>query len=274
MNARTRLVNSSGEVPSLSRHATRSSVGTSRTSSGSPHATEADVAHAGVDRLGSPRRGSVAQAVGVGAQVGAALDDLAPDARSRAFRLTLAATLRLHVTVVTKQPSAERVSWAVLVHRVPREPSTPRIAIWRRLRALGVAQLGDGVVALPEDARTREHLEWVADRVLEARGTALLLSAQTFTRRDEQTIARGMAAARADEYEQVRAKAEEAGPDDGVRTLRRLRKELRGIQRRDYFPPAQRDHAVTAVTALAARLEHATPATAPAAPAFAEGGRP
>jgi hypothetical protein len=157
------------------------------------------------------------------------------------------------------------MSWVVLIHRVPREPSTPRIAIWRKLRELGVAQLGDGVVALPEDARTREHLEWVADRVLEAGGTALLLRAQAFTRRDEQTIARGMAAARAEEYEHLRLQAAEAAAEAGatgssrhrVRTLRRLRKELRAIQRRDYFPPAERDRAVTAVSELAARLEQA-----------------
>lgn len=162
----------------------------------------------------------------------------------------------------------------MLIHRVPREPSTPRIAIWRKLRALGVAQLGDGVVALPEDARTREHLEWVADRVLEAGGTALLLRAQAFAHRDEQTIARGMAAARAEEYEQLRARAAAAGPDDGPSTLRRLRKQLRGVQRRDYFPPAERDLAVTAVTELAARIERATGSeAAPAVPAVREGSR-
>ena len=184
----------------------------------------------------------------------------------------------LHVTVVAQRVSGQRVSWVVLIHRVPREPSTPRIAIWRRLRALGVAQLGDGVVALPEDARTREHLEWVADRVLEAGGTALLLRAQAFSRRDEQTLARGMAAARAEEYEQVRRKAAEAGAagssGDTVRNLRRLRKELRDIQRRDFFPPAERDLAVTAVSELGARTQtEATPAAASGAvPAFAEGG--
>jgi hypothetical protein len=172
------------------------------------------------------------------------------------------------------------MSWVVLIHRVPRDPSTPRIAVWRKLRSLGVAQLGDGVVALPEDARTREHLEWVADRVLEAGGTALLLRAQAFTRRDEQTIARSMAAARAEEYEQVRLKAAAAvdaasvgdSSVDRVRTLRRLRKELRGIQRRDYFPPGERDRAVTAVTQLAARLAQAD-ATPVGAPAVAEGNR-
>ena len=37
---------------------------------------------------------------------------------------------------------------------------------------LGVAQLADGLVALPADARTREQLEWVAEEVVEAGGTA------------------------------------------------------------------------------------------------------
>jgi hypothetical protein len=79
-----------------------------------------------------------------------------------------------------------------LIYRVPREPSAPRIAVWRKLRALGVAQLGDGLVALPEDARTREHLEWVADQVIEARGTALLLRAQALAHRDERALAQSM----------------------------------------------------------------------------------
>jgi hypothetical protein len=181
----------------------------------------------------------------------------------------------LHVTVVAANVSREGLSWVVLIHRVPREPSTPRIAIWRKLRALGVAQLGDGVVALPEDARTREHLEWVADRVLEAGGTALLLRAQAFTRRDERAIARGMAAARAEEYDQLRRKAVEGGAagstDDGARTLRRLRKDLRAVQRRDYFPPAERDRAVSAVSELAIRLEQTAVG---GAAQTAEGSRP
>ena len=62
--------------------------------------------------------------------------------------------------------------WVLLCYRLPREPSTPRIAVWRKLKRLGVAQLGDGLVALPADARTREQLDWVADEVTEAGGTA------------------------------------------------------------------------------------------------------
>jgi hypothetical protein len=165
--------------------------------------------------------------------------------------------------------SPKRLSWVVLVHRLPREPSTPRIAVWRTLRTLGAAQLGDGVAALPEDARTREHLEWVADQVVEAGGTALLLRAQTLARRDEERMARGMAHARAEEYRQlslkatVAASADEVSSPAGSRTLTRLRQKLRSIQRRDYFPPPERDTAVAALASLAARIAEDPGANSP-----------
>src|SRR6266508_448914 len=54
--------------------------------------------------------------------------------------------------------------WVLLWYRMPREPSTPRIAIWRKLKRLGVAQLGDGLITLPADARTRGQLDWIARR--------------------------------------------------------------------------------------------------------------
>ena len=54
----------------------------------------------------------------------------------------------------------------------------PRIAVWRALKRLGVVQLGDGLVALPADARTREQLEWVAVQVDEAGGTSSVWLAQ------------------------------------------------------------------------------------------------
>lgn len=157
--------------------------------------------------------------------------------------------------MVTKH-TGEALDWVVLIYRVPREPSSPRIAIWRKLRALGVAQLGDGVVALPEDARTREHLEWVADQVVDAGGTALLLRAQTLARKDERALAQAMSRARAAEYSDLADRASlvwETGPSapEVARARKRLRKDLRTVQKRDYFPPAARDDAVAAINWLA-----------------------
>jgi hypothetical protein len=158
--------------------------------------------------------------------------------------------------VVTKH-SGDALDWVTLLYRVPREPSSPRIAIWRRLRALGVAQLADGVVALPEDARTRELLEWVADQVVESGGTALLMRSQTMVRKDERALAHTMARARAEEYLDLIGRAAQvahASPtaNELDRAVRRLRKDLRAVQRRDYFPPAERDDAVVAIDRLTA----------------------
>ncbi|MAS03453.1 MAG: chromate resistance protein [Ahrensia sp.] len=141
----------------------------------------------------------------------------------------------------------------LLCYRVPREPSTARIGIWRKLKRLGVAQLGDGLVGLPADARTREHLEWIAEEVLAAGGDATIWLAQPAAAAQERALARELAAARAAEYSAVLAEAEQARAADAVtrrRVLRRLRAELRRIHRRDYFPPAERQAAVAAVAAL------------------------
>lgn len=144
-------------------------------------------------------------------------------------------------------------TWVLLSYRVPREPSAPRIAIWRKLKQLGVAQLGDGLVALPADARTRERLEWVAQDVTEASGTAWVWLAQPTSRAQEQQLAASMAHARAAEYAALRDEATAAAALSGsprASALRRLRAELRRINRRDYFPPAERDQAKTAIEAL------------------------
>jgi hypothetical protein len=146
--------------------------------------------------------------------------------------------------------------WVLLMYRLPREPSTPRSAVWRRLRSLGVAQLADGLVALPADARTREQLEWVAEEVRAANGTASTWLAHPTSLGQQRALAAAMAEARAVEYRGVREQAEHVAagePSDAerARAVRRLRGELRRIRRRDFFPPAERDAAVAAVEQLA-----------------------
>lgn len=154
--------------------------------------------------------------------------------------------------------------WVLLVYRVPREPSTPRIAVWRRLRQLGVAQLGDGVVALPADARTREQVEWVADQVVQAGGSAGVWLSRPGSLGQERDLAAGMAAARAAEYLELTGTIGGfAGQPEPVRRrgLRRLRAQWRAIDRRDFFPPPERDRARRALDELAASV--ADPASSP-----------
>ncbi|MEU4693879.1 Chromate resistance protein ChrB [Actinoplanes sp. NPDC023714] len=143
--------------------------------------------------------------------------------------------------------------WVLLAYRIPREPSRPRIAVWRKLERLGVARLGDGLVALPADARTREQFDWVAEEIVEADGSATVWLADPATAEQEQQIAAGMQEARAAEYRAVadEAVAARGGTDaERGRVLRRLRAELHRIGKRDFFPPAERERARAAVEEL------------------------
>jgi hypothetical protein len=154
--------------------------------------------------------------------------------------------------------------WVLLSYRLPREPSGPRTTLWRRLKRLGVAQIADGLVALPADARTRESLEWLAGDVAEANGSAGIWVARAATQAQERELATVMALARAQEYrvlaEQCR-QAMQADPAERGRALRRLRTEWRAINRRDFFPPPEREAAADALGDLTrAAAEQTVPA--------------
>src|SRR4051812_35146632 len=142
--------------------------------------------------------------------------------------------------------------WVLLAYRLPREPSTPRIAVWRRLRRLGVVQLGDGLVALPRDARTQEGLEWVAEDVVGAGGEATVWFAQAGSRAQERALSHRLDERVAAEYRTVLEAAREGGDR---RMLARLRRGLRSIRSRDYSSPPERAQAEAAVERLAELVE-------------------
>ena len=151
-----------------------------------------------------------------------------------------------------------RSEWVQLAYRLPREPSTPRIAVWRRLRRLGAVQIVDGLVALPRDGRTQEQLEWLADEILEANGEATIWIATPGSAAQERALAQGMAAVVAAEYQAVTDAAEAAREKDGAvrrRTLARLRRTLQAIRGRDFFPPPDARRAQREVAELAALVE-------------------
>jgi hypothetical protein len=82
------------------------------------------------------------------------------------------------------------VTWVLLSYRIPREPSTPRIAVWRRLKKLGAVQIGDGVAALPLDDRSREHFDWLAAEVEDAGGEAIVWEATPSTKAEQRLLER------------------------------------------------------------------------------------
>lgn len=169
--------------------------------------------------------------------------------------LTVGSALLSRAEVVTDVTRAE--DWVLLAYRLPREPSTPRSTVWRKLKRLGVAQLGDGLVALPADARTREALEWVAEEVVDNNGEAMLWLGRPADAAAQALIRERMNTAIAAEYQAVIVEALASRDSDAAtrrRIAARLRRELHRIQARDFFESEQRAAAAGVVDELATRL--------------------
>ena len=150
----------------------------------------------------------------------------------------------------------ERPRWVLLVYRLPREPSRHRVAVWRKLRDLGALYLLDGVAALPEDAVTREQLEWLQLRVREVGGEATLWEARPGTVAEEAELVEAFRSSREEAYkaiiaraQRLRRKAQMGGGQTLLEQLGKLERQFRAERRRDYFRSPLRLEAAGALKA-------------------------
>jgi hypothetical protein len=147
--------------------------------------------------------------------------------------------------------------WVLLAYRLPREPSGPRVTVWRKLRRLGAVQLVDGLVALPASSQNRERFDWLADEILEAGGEAWTFAGTPGSKGQQRALAARLTDAAAEDYRALLDEAEAllASRDRPQRrSVERLRRELRRIEDRDPFPPKERAKVRRAVDRLSARL--------------------
>ena len=148
-----------------------------------------------------------------------------------------------------------KIRWLILIYHLPREPSRHRVAVWRKLKALGALYLQDGAAALPDDAVTREHLEWLQLRVREAGGEATLWEALPNTVAENRSLVEEFRALREAAYRELidsagklkRKAAIGAGGTVLLEELARIERDFRTERRRDYFRSPLRKVADTAI---------------------------
>src|SRR5215208_3020446 len=155
----------------------------------------------------------------------------------------------------------EKSRWLILIYRLPREPSRPRVAVWRKLKDLGALYLQDGVAALPEDAVTREQLEWLQLRIQEADGDATLWEGQPNTLVENKGLVEAFRTSREEAYqsiiaraERIQAKARLGGGEPLLTELAKLEREFRAERWRDYFRSPLRKEASEALKAARAAV--------------------
>lgn len=144
----------------------------------------------------------------------------------------------------------------MLIYRIPREPSRPRVAVWRKLKTLGALYLQDGVAVLPEDAVTHEQLEWLQLHIREAGGEATVWESKANSEAESQSLVEDFRSSRREAYEKIiaeaerlRRKAEMGAAGTASESLVKLEREFRAERKRDYFRSPLRQEANSALKA-------------------------
>jgi Protein ChrB, N-terminal len=90
--------------------------------------------------------------------------------------------------------------WLLLNYKVPAEPASKRVALWRRLKGLGAVYLQNGVCLLPKTDDHVRRLKMLENDVAEMGGDAVILETVAFDRAQEDKVVARFKADRDDAY--------------------------------------------------------------------------
>ncbi|MBE7552500.1 MAG: chromate resistance protein [Anaerolineales bacterium] len=136
--------------------------------------------------------------------------------------------------------------WTVLTYSLPSTPrSSPRVALWRRLRRLGAVSPTGGVHILPAEEECIEALQWLAQEIRQAQGEALVMRVEQFDGLTDAQLIERFQQARAEEYGEIETQLvaleqaantltdeERANFQDSLDKLRRRHADIKRV---DYF---------------------------------------
>jgi hypothetical protein len=138
------------------------------------------------------------------------------------------------------------MDWIVLSYSLSSVTrSGPRVALWRRLRRLGVVTLPGGSQLLPARDECVEAFQWLAHEIRQAGGEAVVMRVQHLEDMNDQQLTELFHAARREEYLSIEAeatalekrvaKAKAKSEPQARDELNRLRRRQADVARVDYF---------------------------------------
>ncbi|HTX25594.1 MAG TPA: Chromate resistance protein ChrB [Streptosporangiaceae bacterium] len=150
--------------------------------------------------------------------------------------------------------------WLVFLAQLPSKPSSARVALWRRMRAVGATPVVNGAWMLPRTAAHEDFFEQSCEGVVRHGGTGFVLRVAASSPESEESIVRLFQSDRSREYgefaerctafldeisrESAAGKYTFAEMEESEQDLKKLARWLTKIQARDFFPHGQRDQSV------------------------------
>lgn len=92
------------------------------------------------------------------------------------------------------------LTWLLLTYKVPPEPATKRIAMWRRLKGMGAIYLQNGVCLLPKTDDHVRRLKMLENEVSGMGGESVILETVALNRAQEDKVVARFKADRDEQY--------------------------------------------------------------------------
>lgn len=121
-------------------------------------------------------------------------------------------------------------TWLLLAYKMPREPSSGRVGVWRKLKKLGAVAVQDAVWVLPSTPQALEQFRWLAAEIIELDGEASLWESRDLLNGQEQRLVAQFEERAENLYRRVLAALDADEPD-----LPALSRQYQQALSQDYF---------------------------------------
>lgn len=125
---------------------------------------------------------------------------------------------------------AQETAWVLLVYKIPREPTSSRAMVWRKLKRLGALLLHDAVWVLPATTWTREQFQWLTVEIGELGGEAYLWESRLLLNGQAEGLVRQFQARAEAAYQEILDALEHENAD-----LVALSRMYQQVHAQDYF---------------------------------------
>lgn len=166
------------------------------------------------------------------------------------------------------------MDWIAFSYSLPsKEGSSPRVALWRRLRRLGALPIAGGVQILPARDECMEAFQWLAQETRTTNGEAAVMRVTQFEGLTDQQVVVLFCAARVEDYRHIETHAADLKQNlaygkavdvsQARDTIGKLRRRYADIARIDYFDCPEGRRVASLLDGIERSLSPAVPVSPP-----------
>ncbi len=138
------------------------------------------------------------------------------------------------------------IAWLLLLFSLPTNRNTERVAVWRRLKKMGAAQIKTSTYLLPDEPAQYEQFQWLAQQIRDYGGDSTLVRAQEIEGLTKEKVIVMFNDARAKDYAELRkslqrfiGRRKKMDAERATAELERLTRQFREIREVDFFDSAR-----------------------------------